>query len=340
MSEHERHYTMNDIAKKAHVSLSTVSRVLNNSAPVKRETRKAVLDAIKEFDFIPNALARGLATNTSKSIGFIIPEVLNPFYPELLQSVEEVASANGFYLELYVTKMDPERERYYFNEMISRRTGGVIFICSRINDLEYIKKVKKKINIVSIQSDIPGVDFVDTESRKGTYKVIEHLIGLGHKKIAFIGYRLDIRSLDDRLKGYKDALADYGMDIRDEYILDGGGLDDSGYTMAKKLLTLKDPPTAIHCFNEYLVTGAYRAVNELKLKIPEDISITGMDNLKIARILNPPLTTVAQPVESMGRIATELLIKNIVSGNIGIHQKIILPTELIIRSSTAPPSEN
>lgn len=337
MDEQERHYTMHDIAKKANVSLSTVSRVLNNSAPVKKETKKAVLDAIKEFDFIPNALARGLATNTSKSIGFIIPEVLNPFYPELLQSVEEVVSANGFFLELYVTKMDPERERYYFNEMISRRTGGVIFICSRIHDMDYINRMKKRINIVSIQSDIPGVDFVDTESRKGTFKAIEHLIGMGHKKIGFIGYRLDIRALDDRLIGYKEALEKYGIEIREDYILDGDGLSDAGYIMTKKLLTMKDPPTAIHCFNEYVVTGAYRAVNELKLSIPKDISITGMDNLKIARILNPPLTTVAQPVESMGRIAAELLIKNITHGNVGVHQKIILPTELIVRSSTAPP---
>jgi DNA-binding LacI/PurR family transcriptional regulator len=337
MGDHERHYTMNDIAKKAQVSLSTVSRVLNNSAPVKRETRKAVLDAIKEFDFIPNALARGLATNTSKSIGFIIPEVLNPFYPELLQSVEEVASANGFFLEMYVSKMDPERERYFLNEMISRRTGGVIFMCSKINDMEYIKRVKKKINIVSLQSDIPGVDFVDTESRKGTRQAIEHLIGLGHRKIAFIGYRLDIQALDERLAGYKEALKKHNIDERHEYILDGGSMSDSGYVMTKKLLSLEDPPTAIHCFNEYVTTGAYRAVNELKLSIPRDISISGMDNLKIAKILNPPLTTVAQPVESMGRIATELLIKNIKNGNIGVHQKIILPTELIIRSSTAPP---
>ena len=163
---------MSDIAKKANVSLSTVSRVLNSSAPVRKETRKAVLDAIKEVDFIPNALARGLATNTSRSIGFIIPEILNPFYPELIQSIEEVASANGYFLELYITNMDPEKERYYINEMISRRTGGVIFMCSKLNHLEYLQRVKKRLNIVSIQSDIPEVDLLTPTAGRGRLKLL------------------------------------------------------------------------------------------------------------------------------------------------------------------------
>lgn len=335
-----KYYTMSDIAKKANVSLSTVSRVLNESAPVKDETRKAVMGAIEQYDYIPNAFARGLVTNSSKSIGFMIPEILNPFYPQLLQSIDNVTSANGFFLELYITRMQPRKEQYYLNEMISRRTGGVIIMCTKIEDLDYIRRVKQHLHIVSIQSDIEDVDFIDTNSKEGTYKIIEHLIELGHKQIAFIGYRLDISSLCKRISGYREAMSDHGIEINEDYIIEGEGLGDSGYVMTKKLLSLPNPPTAIHCFNEYMATGAYRAINEANLKIPEDISVTGFDNLSFSKIMNPPLTTVSQPVHSMGTLAGELIIKNIMNGHLGTHQSITLPTELVIRSSTAPPKRS
>lgn len=334
-----KHYTMSDIAKKANVSLSTVSRVLNESAPVKEETRKAVMEVIEQYDYIPNAFARGLVTNSSKSIGFMIPDILNPFYPQLIQSVDNVTSANGFFLELYITRMQSKKVHYYLNEMISRRTGGVIVMCSKIEDLEYICKVKQHLHIVSIQSDIENVDFIDTNSEEGTYKIIEHLIELGHQQIAFIGYYLDISALSKRVSGYKRAMNDHGLEINEDYIIEGEGFGDTGYVMTKKLLSLPNPPTAIHCFNEYMATGAYRAINEANLKIPDDISVTGFDNLSFSKIMNPPLTTVSQPVNSMGTLAGELLVKNIMNGHIGTHQSITLPTEVVIRSSTAPPKK-
>lgn len=333
------HLTIGDIALKADVSKTTVSRVINNSNLVNKQTKRKVLKVIEELNFTPNAMARSLVKKTSKTIGFMIPDVLNPFYMELIQSIEEVISKYGFSMYLCVTNQDPEKEEYYINEMLERRTNGLLAMCTSISATEVLRKALQNIEMVSIQADIEGIDKVDTTGEQGTFEIIEHLIKLGHTKIAFIGYRFDIKTLNNRLMGYKKALEKYNIPLRDEYILEGSVLGNSGYYMAKKLLDLNDRPTAVHCFNEYLVMGAYLAIKEQGLKIPQDISLTGFDNLFVSRLMSPQLTTVSQPISAMGQIAGELLIKNILEGSKPVKQSIVLPTNLVIRGSTAPPKK-
>ncbi|MGE5614919.1 MAG: LacI family DNA-binding transcriptional regulator [Bacillota bacterium] len=332
-----KNITIKDIAKKANVGVSTVSRVLNSSAPVSKQTKKKVLMAIEQMNYIPNEMARGLVKRNSKSIAFMIPEIQNPFYPEILQSIEEVTSKHGFSLSIYITNQDPNKEKYYLDEMYARRMSGVIIICTSIQDKEFIKKVQQRMEILSIHADIDDVDYIDTDSRKGTREIVNYLISLGHTKIGFIGYRFNITALNNRLMGYMDALKEHNIPVNPEYIIEGLALENPGYNTAKRLLQLKDRPTAIHCFNEYVACGAYAAIKEAKLRIPEDISITGYDNLKITGLLSPSLTTVAQPIATMGRIASEMLIKNILGRSVHIKQSIMLPTELIIRDSACSP---
>ncbi len=329
--------TIKDIATKANVSVSTVSRVLNSSAPVSRSTRKRVMAAIEQMSFIPNELARGLVKRSSKSIAFMIPEIQNPFYPEIIESIEKVTSEHGFSLSLYITNQDPEKEKYYLEEMIARRISGAIIICTSITDDKFIKKIQERMEILSIHADVHNVDYIDTAGREGTKDVIEHLISLGHRKIGFIGYRFNITALQNRLLGYKDALTGYGIPINEDYIIEGLALENPGYNTAKKLLELKDRPTAIHCFNEYVAWGAYAAIKEAGLTIPQDISISSFDGLGITELLSPSLTTVIQPIATMGKLACELIIKNILNRNINIKQSIILPTRLVIRESTCSP---
>jgi len=333
----KEHLTIGDIARIAKVSKTTVSRVINNSSLVNKQTKKKVLKVIEEMNFTPNALARSLTKKTNKTIGFLIPDILNPFYMEIIQSIEEVVSKQGFSMYLCVTNQDPKKEEFYLNEMLERRTSGLIVVCTSINNSELLEKARKNIKMVSIHADIEGVDKIDTTGEQGTFEIIEHLISLGHKKIGFIGYRFDIVALNNRLLGYKKALEKHRIPIRDEYILEGTVLGNSGYYMTNKLLDLDDPPTAIHCFNEYLAMGAYMAISERNLKIPQDISLTGFDDLFMSKLIRPRLTTVSQPISTMGQIAGELLIKNILEGAKPVSQSIVLPTKLIIRDSTAPP---
>lgn len=326
-----------DIAKKAGVSVSTVSRVINNSGYVAKSTRKKVVLAVKEMNYIPNALARGLVTRNSRTIACMIPDIMNPFYNELIKSIEDTASKNNFSLILYITHQDQDKEKAYLNEMVARRVNGVIITSCILEDSEFINWIKKNIEIVSIHSDIKDVDYIDSDGRLGTFQAVEHLIKLGHKKIGFIGYRFDLTTLKKRLQGYLDALKRYGIPVEKKYIIEGEELGNSGYSMTNQLLKLTDRPTAIHCINEYVAMGANIAILEHKLKIPSDISLTSFDNLFFAQLMCPPLTTVAQPILAMGNLATELLIRNIQEGSKSIKQTIILPTKLVIRASTAVP---
>lgn len=332
-----KHITIKDIAQKANVGISTVSRVLNSSAPVSKQTKKKVLSAIGQMNYIPNEMARGLVKKNSMSIGFMMPEIQNPFYPEIIQSIEDVTSKQGFSLSLYITNQDPNKEKYYLDEMYARRMSGVIIICTSIQDKELIKKVQQHMEILSIHADIDDVDYIDTDGRKGTREIVNYLISLGHRKIGFIGYKFNITALNNRLLGYQDALKEHGIEVNSDYIIEGFALGNPGYETAKRLLQLKDRPTAVHCFNEYVALGAYAAIKEAKLRIPEDISVTGYDNLNIAGLVSPTLTTVAQPIAMMGKIASEMLIKNILGRSINIKQTIMLPTELILRESACPP---
>lgn len=333
----EKRITINDIAKMAEVSVSTVSRVLNNSSEVSKATRRKILKVIEDVNFTPNEMARGLVTKTSKTIGLLIPDILNPFYAELIKGVEDVVSKYGFSLFLCITDQVPEKEEYYINEMLKRRNNGLIIMSTCISNKEVLTKAKKAMEIVSIQADIEDVDSIGVTDEQGTYEIINYLISLGHEKIAFIGYMFGLTPIRNRLLGYKKALGEHGIPIRDEFVIEGDILGNPGYSMAKRLLELDDRPTAVHCMNEYIASGTYLAINESSLKIPDDISLTGFDNLNASRLMTPQLTTVAQPVYSMGEVAAELLIKNILEGSKSIRQSIVLPTKLLVRGSAAAP---
>jgi len=331
------HVTIEDIAKAVGVSISTVSRVLNSSAPVSKLTRRKVLKVVEDLHFTPNAMASGLVKKTSRTIGVMIPYITNPFFIELIKGVEDVACKYGFSMFLCNTNQVPEKEKFYINEMLKRRTDGLIIISTSITDKEIMEKAKNAMEIVAVQADIEDVDRVDTTDEQGMSLALEHLIELGHRRIALIGYRLDVTAVKNRFLGYQRTLEKFGIPFRDEYVIKGDLYGDAGYFMTKKLLELKEIPTAIQCLNDNLAVGAYLAITESKLRIPHDISLSGFDNIIISKLMNPQLTTVAQPIYSMGETAGELLIKNILEGSKPIKQSIVLPTRLIVRDSTAAP---
>jgi LacI family transcriptional regulator len=335
--ESSQSITVVDIAKKAGVSITTVSRVTNNSNLVGKKTRNKVQKVIAEMNYIPNQMARGLSARRSKTIALIIPDISNPFFPELIHGVEDVVNKQGYSMFLCNSNFNHEKEKSYINEMAERRVDGVIIISAFLQDKSLIKRLNETtMRIVTIQSQIEGIDCIKTTDYNGMTEAIEHLIGLGHRKIAFIC--IDLCGCKNRYSAYTDVLTRNGISVNEEYVVENckesSSKQNAGYLMTKRLLELTNPPTAIQTLNDYLAFGAYMAVVEKGLRIPEDISIVGYDDVTMARQVNPALTTVSQPAYAMGEAGGELLIKNISDGLNLICKEIVLPTKLIIRGST------
>lgn len=340
MGKKSKKITIVDIAEKANVSVTTVSRVINDSELVGRKTRNKVLKVINELNYIPNKMAQSFAKQRSKTIALIIPDISNPFFADIVHGVEDIVNEHGYSMFLCNSNFDHEKETAYLKEMAERRVDGVIIISAFLQNVGLIQFLHKNaMRIVAIQSQIEGIDCVNTDDYDGMYEAINHLISLGHKKIGFIC--VDIRGCCNRFQAYKDALEHNNIPFNPQYVCENKShfttRENIGYLLTKELLSLNDPPTAIQTLNDYLAFGAYMAVSEMGLTIPHDISIIGYDDLVLSKLLNPPLTTVSQPAYAMGKAAGELLLKNINEGLSEIHKEIRLPTRLIIRESTSPP---
>lgn len=197
-----------------------------------------------------------------------------------------------------------------------------------------LKKATSSMRVISIQSDIKGVDSINVTDEQGMFESAEHLLNLGHTRIAFLGYDNNMSSLNNRLTGFKAALRKNKVPIDDSMILKEV-VSSSGYICAKTLLSSKTPPTAIQCINDHLAMGVYMAASELSIKIPQDLSVSGFDNSIVSRIMSPSLTTVAQPTAEMGETAAQLIIKRIIGDDRAEPRSIVLPTKHIIRDSTA-----
>ncbi|HEY5586084.1 MAG TPA: LacI family DNA-binding transcriptional regulator [Ruminiclostridium sp.] len=336
-NDYKKQLTICDIASKAGVSISTVSRVINDSGLIGKKTTLKVQKIIEEMCYIPNEMARGLLRKASKTVGLIVPDLSNPFFVEFIKSVEEVVSRNGYILSLCNSNLNHDKEKQYIQQLAEKRADGIIFISTFVKNPEIILRLRDQIAIVAVQTEIEGIDCIETTDYLGIIEGVQHLIDLGHKKIGFIYWGPEVKATQNRYKAFEHALIKNGIEVKEEYIIAGGFTGESGYFMTKKLLELPDPPTAIQAGNDSFAFGAYLAIMESGLKIPDDISIVGFDNIMMANISNPPLTTVSQPIYTMGQEAAELLIQNISQGPKEVNKKIVLPTKLIVRGSTAPP---
>lgn len=345
MNTKHKNMTIQQVAKLAGVSPSTVSRVLNNSAPVNEKTKTKILDIIKEYSYTPNIMARNLKRNTQKNIGFIITDLMQPFFVRLVRAIEQTAYEHGYSLSLCISNYNPEKERTYISELITRQADGLLVIASSVENIDIINLAKTKMEVVSLQANIDNVDQVGTTDEQGTYEVIKHLLGLGHTRIAFLGYRLELTCLKNRLDGYKRAFMEAKIPLQEDMIFSDFPHIDIGYNLAKKVLSLPNPPTAIHCMNEYVLLGVYKALEELHIKVPEDLSVTSFDRQIMQDYLTPIFTTSEQDVDLMGKMATELLIENIKRARQGhiskvdsfIKKNVVIPTKFRLGNSTAPP---
>ncbi|MFC4410635.1 LacI family DNA-binding transcriptional regulator [Chungangia koreensis] len=324
-------WTIKDIAKKAGVSITTVSRVLNRKEEgMSAQTREKVLRVIEELEYQPNRLARGLVTKQSKLIGLIVPTISNPFFPELCRGAEDEANKYGYSLVICNSDASAEKEERYIKILKEQQVDGIILSSQSGLSSASLDRHSKNLHYVLLdrmeREKVPGV-FLENE--EGGYLAGQHLIQLGHKKMACITGPESIKNSRDRLKGFKRALKEVGLEPT--IIREGDFSLESGYSHAKEILE-NENVSAIFTCNDLMACGVYRAAHEMGVGIPQDISVIGFDDIPLISALIPKLTTIRQDTYMMGRKSAELLIQQIEHGKTDFT--IFSPT-LVVRESTA-----
>jgi len=332
--------TMKDVAKKAGVSISTVSHVINKTRYVEEETRKKVLDAIKELGYRPNIVARSLRKKSTNTIGLIVSNIANLFYPEVVRGIEDVLLQNKYNIILCNSDEDINKEREYIEVLYSKQVDGLIITPSKSTEtrknLELF--ISQDIPVILVDRRISGIetDVVLADNVSGTYSATEYLLNLGHKRIAIITGPLDTTTGRERLEGYLKALEEHNIPIEKDLIREGNFKRDGGYERGKELLEMSNPPTAIISSNNLMTLGLISAINEKKLRIPKDISVISFDDMEWFQYFCPPLTSIYQPSYELGKNAGLLLMERLKRRR-KKPKEVILPTRLIIRESCAPP---
>jgi len=331
-----KNITIEDIARLAGVSVGTVSRAINNSGPVSKKTKSKIDKIIKDTNYTPNGLARGLKTR-SRTVGLLVPDIRNLYFIDVVLGIEYVLKENGYSSFLCHTDWDSEKEQEYIDLMVGRRVEGLVIMSTFVNESVFDKLSGRDIKIVSIQNGIKGIDSVSSRDEEGAFEATEHLIGLGHRRIAFLGFRNILNSLNRRMRGYCSALDKHGIPRDESLFVYCEPFGDYGYAAATQLFKLDEMPTAILAINDHMIPGIYRALQERGLSVPRDVSVIGFDNTALSEWVSPNLTTVAEPIFEMGKNAAYLLLERIKNGDDSSNREIVLPSRLIVRDSTGRP---
>ena len=333
---------MRDVARLAEVSIATVSAVINSSAVVSPKRAEKVRRAMEALDYHADQIARSLKTGRTNVIGIIIPDVTNPFYPEVIMGAEEVAAGAHNSVILCNANENPEQEQRQLNTLFSHRVDGVLISCSDPS-ISFDRLARRRFPIVCFDRIPPGFrgNTVSTDNLAAGYEATRHLAGLGHRRIAILAGRPELSTHANRLEGFRKAMQEARLPVLDDYCRFGGMSVEAGSEFGFALLEMPNPPTAVFCSNNKVLLGFVRAMNELGVSCPEQVSVVGFDDFAWTGNFHPKLTTVAQPTREIGRRAMQLLLDQIakdcenqpVTGN----QQILLKPELRIRESTRLP---
>lgn len=325
-----------DVARRAKVNISTVSRTINQTGKIGSETQARVLKAMRELGYKPNRVARRLRTRESSShlLGLIIPNIQNTFFADLARGVEDVAYKSNYAVLLCNYDEDEAKERFYLDVMQAESVDGIILPPIHEDDPAVLQVVRNGIPVVCVDRSLSSgnLDKVEVDNHTGALKAVEHIIAQGHKRIGLIGGPADSSTGRERLRGYKDAHAQGGIPVKAELVRFGDFKQESGQTLAHELLSLADPPTALFACNGLMTAGALEAISARGLRIPKQIAIVGFDELPLSSVFNPPLTVVRQPAYEVGKYAAELLLKRIEDGKRPATSLKLMP-ELIVRKS-------
>jgi DNA-binding LacI/PurR family transcriptional regulator len=341
--------TVNELAKIARVSPSTVSRALRDSPQISEETKKRIRLLAERFNCRPNRLAEGFFSGNAKCIGVIVPDTSYSFYSKIIRGIEVIALPRGYGIMVFSSLNKPEFEKQYLQMLTELRVWGIIIAATQdVYTADYVRELQKEhIPIVAIDRRIKGLgaNFVGTDDTKGAYEAVRYLIELGHRRIAYVRGPEEFSSSVDRMNGYNRALNVVGIPFDKQLVTRGASFmsdDESnkqlieGRAAAQTLMSIENPPTAIFCVNDYVAVGVYKQLREMGLSVPKDVSLIGYADLEVSQLLDVPLTTVRQPMEDIGKKAADMVIE-LKDNTSPMHfEKCIVDVELIVRMSTGP----
>jgi DNA-binding LacI/PurR family transcriptional regulator len=344
--------TITDVARAAKVSPSSVSNLLNGRTERMRpSTKERIEKAIEQLGYTPNRAARQLKTGHAPIIGLIVPSVANPFFGIFAKLVEEVALSNGYQVLLGNSDRDSERERKYAEELWAYGVHGIIF-GSSLTEFSHLESlIDKGLHVVAFDrttqpSDRMAIDCVGVDNVQVTRLATKHLLALGHRRIGFVSGPIRTVSRLDRLQGYQTTLQEAGIELDPQLVWEGitNNFGDTaavelGRQGAHDLLSKTNPPTAVITVNDMYAFGVYAGARDLGLNIPEDVSVVGIDDIVLAEVAQPPLTTIHQPIRDISRLAVERLVGRLQNTCTEPRAHQVLSPKLVVRASTARCSE-
>ena len=330
--------TIHDVAKRAGVAPITVSRVINNSGYVSKETRQRVEEAIAELEYVPNVIARSLRSKRTNTLALVLTDITNPFFTVIARGVEDTASNAGMTVIYCNTDESEIEEEKYLQLLLQKQVDGILLVPARSisRSVDLIRERGKPVVVLDRKIQGVEVDNVRGDSEGGAYQLVKLLIDQGHTHIAVLSGPMDVSTAKDRVTGYRRALEEAGLQ-ENELVYFGAFTQASGFEMTQKALSLNPRPTALFAANNFIAYGALKALRQADLDVPAAISVVAFDDLPPGLITDPFLTVAAQPAYQMGHLATEMLLNRLQSEDQPPYQETILPTELIIRNSSGSP---
>ena len=347
-----RSATIREVAARAGVSTATVSRALRGQARVDPETRRRVEDAARALRYRPSSVARSLKLRHTSTLGLIVTDIENPFFPQIIRAVEDAARARGYAVVLADGRREPDREIASLETLAERQVDGLLIASSALTERHHAWIIERPSPVVIINSDsrIPAVPAILSDNEAGGRLVAEHLLGLGHQRMTYVAAPSSRNvAMDERLRGVRSALLAHGIPREALDVVDGDGGVEAGEQAATQALLRRPDTTALICYNDMTAVGALRALRSLGRRVPEDVSVVGFDDIELAPYLVPALTTVRQDIAEMADWAVDTLLRLIADGDPAgaapgpagparSPARLVrrIPVRLVVRDSTGP----
>jgi LacI family transcriptional regulator len=313
--------------------------VVNDSGYVSDTTRARVEAAIQELGYVPNRLARSLRLKRTHTLALVVTDITNPFWTTVVRGVEDAAHAAGFNVILCNTDESEAKQEQYLNVLLQKRVDGILLVpaCSSAELGDWIQSQTIPVVLLDRRVDCAQVDIVRGDSEAGAYRLVRHLLSLGHQRIAVLSGPKDVSTATDRVAGYCQAMREAGLEVRAEWVQYGAFSLASGYEMAQQVLATSPRPSAVFAVNNSIAVGALRALKEAGLRVPDDVSMVAFDDRTSDLVIEPFLTVADQPAHQMGQRAAELLLARLSGATTNGYREVVLPVKVTIRRSSAQP---